>query len=364
MPNPSPDPTPPGEGTLQRSRVWAGKLLRAAVVFAIFGYLAGLAFVYVALELIGERSWPLAVLLYLPQGIFLLPLIILIPAALLAELPARTLVLWLGAVLIIFLWHVPFYAGMSGAPARVKMKLITNNYSQNHGLTLQPFISAEDPDFVALEDVANQASAFQRSYPQRTVRGIGQFILISKTPVKSATLLGWPTWRGMPVAAVFVVPWQGEDVAIYAVHMPSPRADFAKLAGLGIVKELAGRNRRRSDGMSFGESMTARVQLAHDLAGVLAREKRPFVAMGDFNMPSNGYVRRVITPGLTDCFAQVGRGFGFTFPCDRHNPLTLGNPWLRLDYIFGGPGWHADECRVEPGRRSKHRAVVATLSRN
>ncbi len=144
----------------------------------------------------------------------------------------------------------------------------------------------------------------------------------------------------------------------------SPRGDFAKLAGLGLLREVAGRNRRRSDDMSFGEAMTARVQLARDLAGVLSGETRPFVALGDFNMPPDGYVHHVITAGLADCFEKAGRGFGFTFPCDTANPLTLGGPWLRLDYIIAGPGWRALECRVEPDRRSQHRAVVATLSKD
>jgi len=240
---------------------------------------------------------------------------------------------------------------------------MTNNYGQNDGTRIQPFIDAEDPDCVALEDSPAQGPMFQRSYPERTVRWLGQFVFISKLPVKSAVLLDWPRWRGAPVAAVFDVEWHGEDLAVYAVHLPSPRKDFAKLAGLGLVKELAGRNRRASDAMSFGESMTARVQLGRDLRAVFAQEKRPFVAMGDFNMPSEGYVHRVIAGGLTDCFERAGVGFGLTFPCDTHNPLTLGGPWLRLDYVMAGPGWRVEECQVEQGRRTQHRAVVATLSR-
>jgi vancomycin resistance protein VanJ len=81
-------------------------------------------------------------------------------------------------------------------------------------------------------------------------------------------------------------------------------------------------------------------------------------------MPPDGYVHRVVAWGLLDAFEQAGRGFGFTFPCDTGNPLTLGGPWLRIDYVLAGPGWHANDCRVEPDRRSQHRAVVATLSRD
>jgi endonuclease/exonuclease/phosphatase family metal-dependent hydrolase len=253
---------------------------------------------------------------------------------------------------------------MGGSTGPVKIKIITNNYGQNHGLSIQPFIAAEDPDFVAIEDLWGQGPFFQRAYPDRTVRGVGQFVFISKAPVNSATDLQWPLWRGNPVAAVFEVPWQGQDLAIYVVHLPTPRGDFAKLTGLGLFREIAGRNRRRSDGMSFAEAMTARVQLGRDLATVFARERRPFVAVGDFNMPPDGYVHRVVSWGLLDAFEQAGRGFGFTFPCDTGNPLTLGGPWLRIDYVLAGPGWHANDCRVEPDRRSQHRAVVATLSRN
>jgi endonuclease/exonuclease/phosphatase family metal-dependent hydrolase len=328
----------------------------------VLGYTFALAFLFCAMEFIGERFWPLAILLYLPQSVFLLPLIVLIPATLLAEAPPRTQGA-LACCLIIFLLHVPFYPGIGRASAPFQMKLISNNYATNHGLPLQPFIDAEDPDFVAIEDAAGKGPAFQHGNPGRTVRAEGQFVFLSKWPVKSAAILDWPRWRGQPVAAVFDVAWHGGDLAIYAVHLPTPRGDFAKLAGLGLLKELAGRNRRRSDNMSFAEAMTARVQLARDLSAVLGREARPFVAAGDFNMPSDGYVHRVISAGITDCFARAGRGFGFTFPCDRHDPLTLGGPWLRLDYILAGPGWETLDCRVEPGRRSKHRAVVATLGR-
>jgi vancomycin resistance protein VanJ len=359
--NHSSDPASPGGNVLKPLRPIS--LLRRVVTFSIFGYVILLMALFMAMSVIGERWWPLAVPLYLPQRLFLLPMMVLIPAALLAEVSRGFYAILAGAV-IIFLWHVPFHVGIGGSSGPLKIKVISNNYGQNHGLQIQPFIAAEDPDFVALDDAAGQGLAFQRAYPDRTVRAVGQFVFISKAPVKSAVSLAWPKWRGGPIAAVFEVPWQGEDIAIYAIHLPTPRGDFAKLAGLGLLKELAGRNRRRSDDMSFGEAMTARVQLARDLSTVLSHEERPFIAMGDFNMPSNGYVHHVITNGLVDCFAQAGWGFGFTFPCDTNNPLTLGQPWLRLDYILGGPGWRASDCRVEPDRRSQHRAVVATLSRN
>ena len=72
-----------------------------------------------------------------------------------------------------------------------------------------------------------------------------------------------------------------EDILLLAKYFVERyAAKQGKLRGIGLVKEFAGRNRRRSDGMSFSEAMTARVQLARDLVGVFEREKRPFLALG------------------------------------------------------------------------------------
>ena len=354
-PFPAPDA---GSAAPQRASVF----IRRVVSRTVFAYAILLSLLFIIMEFAGERCWPIAVLLYLPQQIFLLPLIVLIPAAVFAESPLGTYAA-LACTVVMYFWHEPFYPGMGGGTGSVQVKILTNNYAQNHHLSIQPFIDAEDPDFVALEDSRGLTQLFQRGNPGRSVAGVGQFIFISKAPIKSSASLAWPLWRGNPVAAVFDVELHGRDVAIYTVHLPTPRADFAKLANLGLLKEILGRNRRRSDNMSFAESMTARVQLARDLATVFAREQRPFLAVGDFNMPPDGYVHRVITSGLTDCFVQAGVGFGYTFPGDVNNPLTLAQPWLRIDYVLAGPGWRTADCQVESGRRSKHRAVVATLVR-
>lgn len=353
----------PGDPGPQPSRP-RRRLFRLLVTAAIVCYTVALGVLFIAMETVGERFWPLAVLLYIPQRAFLLPLIVLIPAALLAEVATAAWVM-LAASVAIFFWHVPFYPGIHrGGGGPVQVKVMTNNYDDNGGLPLEPFIDAEDPDFVALEDAGDQGPAFQHSYPERNVVTAGQFLFMSKVRIRSVRLLNWPRWGGDPVAAVFYVPWKGEELALYVIHLPTPRGDFARLVGSSTFENLAGNNWYPPDNMSFSQAMNARVQLARDLSGLLAREQRPFVALGDFNMPSQGYVHRVLAAGLTDCFQQAGPGFGFTFPCNLANPLTLGGPWLRIDYVMAGPGWHVEDCLVEPARRSEHRAVAATLSRD
>jgi endonuclease/exonuclease/phosphatase family metal-dependent hydrolase len=264
---------------------------------------------------------------------------------------------------IIFLWNIPFYMAISGNRTPPPLKLLQNNYGQNHGFALQPYIDRENPDFVALEEGNGYEEGFRRGNPGRTVTVRGQFILISKEPVHKAELMPWPLWHGAPVGARFVTTWNGKEMVIYAIHLPTPRNDFGKLAGVGLIREMIGHNGGHIGSISFAESMRQRVELARELSDVFDQETEPFVAMGDFNAPSDGFVHHVVTRNMVDAFAAAGRGFGFTFPGDAHNPLSLGEPWLRIDYILAGPGWQVTNCWVEPGRRSEHRAVVATLRR-
>lgn len=332
-----------------------------AVNLAFITYLLAIVLLVLGMEFLGERAWPLAVGLYLPQTLFLLPLAILIPAALLAEAPGWTWILF-AITVIIFVWHLSPGIGWKHSPSSQVMRVMTNNYAQNHGLSLASWIGAEDPDILALEDASGQGPVFQREYPERYVMAADQFILMSKTPIRNAALLPVTFWRDRPTAAVFDVDFHGQEVAVYTVHMPSPRSDFAKLGGLGLLREILGRNRRRSDGWSFQEAMTNRVSLARSMAQFISVEKRPYIVMGDFNMPSNGYVHRIFASRFTDAFAQTGWGFGYTFPGDANNPLSFFQPWLRIDYVFAGRGWQVDSCKVEPRRRSKHRPVSAILS--
>ena len=88
----SPDPNEPAAPEYPPAcRHPMAALPRRFVTILILSYAAVLTLLFLAMNFIGERWWPLAVLLYLPQRLFLLPLIILVPAALLAEVSAGRL---------------------------------------------------------------------------------------------------------------------------------------------------------------------------------------------------------------------------------------------------------------------------------
>jgi endonuclease/exonuclease/phosphatase family metal-dependent hydrolase len=295
------------------------------------------------------------ILVYCPVQIWLLPFGILIPICIFFH--PRLALCHLIAVLFILFGYMTFRWSAWPAPTRTTLTVLTNNVGQNNRQSLQPFIREQNPDVIALQDAAGRVKGYTKEYPDRFVASRGEFVLISKFRIVSADILPSLAWNGRPVAARFELSIDGASLAVYSVHMPTPRSDFMKLRGSGLVRRLLGKdwNRSKPDSRSFSESMGERVNLTRDLVTRIVEEKHPYLVMGDFNMPDHGYDYHLVTSKLTDAFAKSGHGWGFTFPGDsRHF-----GPWLRLDYLFAGAGWRAVACFTEPERTSQHRAVTA-----
>lgn len=313
---------------------------------------------------LGERTVLTSILIYVPVQTWLLPLLILTPVCFLFH--RRLCLAHLGYLLVVIWLFMGFTWSRWLRPPGTTLTCITNNTGQSNHQSLRPFVQAEDPDVIALQDARFSGPYYAKTYPNRFVAGRGEFVMISKYPITKSTLLSSPSWRGRPVAAAFEITVNNETVVIYNIHLPTPRPDFEKLHGLGPIREMLGitaHSRDRRNTQTYSEAMAARVQLARDLTALLQREARPFLVMGDFNMPSWGYNHRLFASAFTDSFARRGRGFGLTFPGYTHNPLSLFGPWLRLDYLFAGKGWMPVYSRVESSRRSQHRAVVARFER-
>jgi endonuclease/exonuclease/phosphatase family metal-dependent hydrolase len=325
------------------------------------GYIVGLLSLFASMEWIGERNWILSILIYLPVHLWLLPLAVLIPASL--HFRSWRCLGLLVCVIPAALFFAPYHWAGQPAPPDGSLTFLTNNIANNNHQSVQPFIRQQNPDIIALQEAPGQKWRYSKAFPGRFVAGCNQFLLISKYPVISAIAVENADWLGRPVAARFELDINGKFLVVYNIHMPTPRPDFAKLWGFGLFRETLGvaRNRRRSDGRSYRESMDARIELAESLVRQISAEKLPFVLMGDFNMPDHGYIHQLFASHFTDAFAKSGRGWGWTFPGFGSHDFGMLGPWLRIDYVFAGPGWNPVYCKTEPGRRSKHRAVVACL---
>jgi len=354
------NPQPPA---VVKTQVTDKQIIRTILYRTTFVYTLFQLLLLIFMHLVGERYWLLSILIYLPVMFWLLPLGVLTPFCLIYR---PKLCLWhLGCLLFTLFYYQTFHWNNGASPKNETLILLTNNIANNNRQSVEPYIKAENPDIIALQEATGRSNLYAKTYPDRFVSGINQFVLISKFPIISTTIVNTPLWLGQPVAARFEISVHGENIAVYSIHLPTPRPDFVKLRGTGWLRESLGPswNRKRSDGRSYRESMAARVELARGLVSRISEEKEPFFLMGDFNMPDCGYIHSLFSAKFEDAFASAGRGWGLTFPGFGNHAFLMRGPWLRIDYLFAGRGWKTVDCHTEPDRRSKHRAVVARFER-
>jgi endonuclease/exonuclease/phosphatase (EEP) superfamily protein YafD len=343
------------QATLKEALEW----LRLGLELLTIAYVVCLCVFLLGMEWWGERFWLFSLLNYGPIQICLTPLAALIPVCLLFR---PRLVYWhlLAAFILIFCymkfrwsWWVPAYHSS-------EVKAVTFNYGESNRAQFLSFLSAEKPDLLIMQDARGRAADLVKILPGMNAVDMDQFAFLSKFPIQNAALVESVKSRGEVVAARYEVMIQGRAVAVYSVHLPTPRQQLARfIGGRRILGDLVGHGYRHPGYGNYREYVADRMRLAQELAKVLADEKLPLIVGGDFNTPDHGYIYHLFAGEMSDAFYHAGRGWGLTFPGSTHNPISFFGPWLRIDYLFAGHGWHVTECRPEPGRKSQHKAVFA-----
>lgn len=337
------------------------KWTRQALGWVTLAYVAGLLFLLLGLEWWGERSWVFSVLLYAPIQTCLLPLALLTPLCLLFR---WRLVLWHIAAAFILIFVYMTFRWSSVPPTNgSELRAVTFNFGESNRLQFMSFLAAEKPDIIVLQDARNRGADLAGKIPGMYFSDLGQFAFLSKFPIQKAALVDGAQIHGEAVAARYEIQFQGRTIAIYSVHLPTPRQQLSRfLGGRRILGDLVGHGHREAGYGNYREWIQERIGLAKALAKVLGEEKQPMIVGGDFNTPDHGYIYHLFAGEMSDCFAHVGRGWGLTFPGSTHNPISFFGPWLRIDYFFTGKGWRVTECRPEPGGKSQHKAVFARFA--
>lgn len=308
----------------------------------------------------GEAHWVLSSFLYLPQQGWLLPLLLLTPLAVLFQW--RALIPQALAVVLVLGPYMHYRLGGGTLPGP-GLRLVSNNRADGNHTSISPFLEVIEPDLVLYQEQSN-AWEYGTRYPDRQVKVEGQYLLMSKWPIVASELITFPAENhqyDLQVAR-FEVNYEGQPIAVYSVHVYSPRDRLRALQGRGFFYELLGLRHLRSptyDG--FSGYLAARQQTCRELADHLRSEKLPFLVAGDFNMPDRGVIYRGLTAVMTDSFAAKGSGYGFSFPGTTSQIISGFGPWVRLDYIFASPQWQVQFAATEPERASKHRATAARL---
>lgn len=347
--------------------MWAGRLALTGLIV----WLVCLIALLVLFRWPGEANPFTAFLLYLPPSLWCLPGLALIPLALILRF-RLALVLSAATVLILGLgsgWRFggPFEPPPPSERTPDSLMVLTNNRGQGGGHSLRPFMNRVQPDVMLFQESSGRAASYLRDQGYAAFahgQSLGEFTILSRFPITAANLVEVPVDdRAVKYACRFEMDWDGRRVAIYNVHFPSPRGALLSMRGgaflYGLPIPTERWRKRRQQVVTFWERHLA---LAEDLVRRLKAEPLPFVVGGDFNSPHFGRVHHRLRQVTTDAHHAAGDGFGFTFPGQTRNPLSLGGPWMRIDGVFVSPTWQVKGCWTEPDRPSQHRAVAAFLT--
>lgn len=343
---------------------WCGRIMLLSYCL----WLASLCVLLAAFRWVGEANPLTAFLLFLPQTLWWLPGVLIWPVLLLFR--------WREALPLGFVGLLVFGMGsgwqfrksqpMSAAEDRAGKSLVilTNNRGQNKGQSLRPFKNLVEPDVMLFQESSASAASYLKDPGYAEFRhGMtqGEFTLISRFPITQVESLVYSDAGGKePYAARFEMDWQGRSVAIYTVHLPSPRETLLSMRGgaflYGFPVPFDWWRRRREE---VGAFWLRHIAIAENLAKRLEAEVLPYWVAGDFNASHLGRIHHLLLQQLGDAHRDAGVGFGFTFPGETRNPLSFGDAWLRLDQVFASRQWRIKACWTESERRSQHRAVAA-----
>jgi vancomycin resistance protein VanJ len=227
---------------------------------------------------------------------------------------------------------------------------------------LMAAIRAEDPDIVCLQEVrGDEVALLVRGLPGYVVRRDGQFIVASKHPIVDVYVA--PRIPGgeapIPTFVRYRIRAPGGLLDLYNLHPVSPHGPFDHLRGAGLLRELAtGRFFVNHDAFRrLDRNATLRGQQARAVAEHAGASPYPVLITGDTNLPSESWLLGRFLGGYQDGFAEVGRGFGYTFPA--HERLA----WLRLDRILADRHFRFVSFRRLDVHVSTHFPVVADLER-
>lgn len=311
-------------------------------------YFALLATITIS-NLVGPDLWWLgSVNLYLPQVIWAVPGVVLLLLAIRIGwrglLPSILCLLWVAGPIMGY--NFPTHAATRHA-GQVRIRILTYNVKSGRRdaneeaeeiVRAQPdLIQFQDGDEVLETTVRDVLAGYE-------VQHVDQFVVASRLPITS---IQYMDLGGIGYGHNFVrsvVDIGNRQVALYDVHLLSPRA------GLHAVRDI--------DIGGLDVNVDTRSQESRSLAQYLKLETLPVVVTGDFNAPMQSLVcRRLLNVGMRDAFCEAGSGYGYTY--GAYTPARF--PYVRIDHIFYRGPIGAQTCWVGNDEGSDHCPIIADL---
>ncbi len=331
---------------------------RAAHSLLRWAYLAAACAIALYMWEFGDRWWPATFLLFMGRWVFLLPLALLGPAALLLRprrrRPLRFLPLVFGALIVLG----PLMGGRLGwrrllpPPGGMPLRIVT--FNSGGGETIAPdllhLLAAWNADVVLLQECGERLAAESERMPGWRWHHAAGLCLLTQLPIDAAEQMDRASLQqlkqvnGLGIGgAGYVIRYslrtQRGAITVTNLHLETPRkgfeglmtGDFERLRENTELRDLESRLARRWAGARRGPSIVA----------------------GDFNTPVESRIFREHWGDLDDAFSRVGFGFG----------ITKYNGWIRIriDHVLTDEAWRAVRIQTWRDVGSDHRPLIADL---
>jgi endonuclease/exonuclease/phosphatase family metal-dependent hydrolase len=228
---------------------------------------------------------------------------------------------------------------------------------------MSDFIKNQNPDVLCFQEfysgVVREEPNFSQKlpilaeYPYRLVAEGNIGILYSRFPIIGSE--SFDPKKVINGCAYADIQLPNQIIRVYNFHLASNRVS-------GIAAQLADKADIIDDDswFSFGRMLALvrrkgilRQYEAELIKNHIRTSPYPVIVCGDFNDIPVSYTYSVLSDGLTDAFAQTGKGFGTTY-----NGKI---PALRIDYILTSPNLQPVDCQIIRNRFSDHYSVVSRI---
>lgn len=323
------------------------------VQLTTWSYASGLGALILGFRLIGEHWWLFAVLAYLPQGLFGLPL----PFLAVAALAMRRWGLLLVQLLCLALVLVPLMGfGLSsprpGSGPRIRIFTYNVWLGLRGARPLEEAIAREKPDVVLLQVSTRESAEILSRIPQLAgfqIRQSGRFTIASRFPVAEIDAPSWDVASG-PFFVRYKLLTSVGPLMVFNCHPLSIRTAVEPLRPRRALIEA-----RLPAGLR--ENLRLRERQVAAIASSARAARDPVVIAGDLNLPQSSRIFRDYLGDYRDAFSDAGSGFGYTFPGDGHLP------WMRIDRILSSrQGMRFTRYEVADCAGSDHCSVTADLA--
>ena len=316
-----------------------------------WAYLALSGIAWLVLWTLADRWWPATLLLFGPRWLLLLPLAVLLPAALALR---RTLLAPLAGAALIVLFPVMglrlgWRSWLDEADAGPALRVVTLNAggSDALGLELPHRIRDWSADIVALQECGSALAGTIRGTPDWHHHVDGPLCVVSRFPIGEARAVSWDDLAGAREqglggsshAAEYSIATPYGAVRLVNVHLETARK------GLEGVFEL--------DFDRVGANATLRAAESRRIRDWLGATESTLVIVGDFNMPVESAIYHRDWSDFRNAFSKAGTGFG----------ATRDNGWIqvRIDHVLTGDAWRPTRAVVGPVLGLDHRPVIVDL---